>query len=78
MGEDGDASVVTRTMPFVGLVWLLSRTRRLGAVLDSETFGMTSPADLERALPSLQGRFAISVGPSHGISRAGNTGTEGS
>jgi hypothetical protein len=28
VGEDGNASVVTRTMPFVGLVWLLGRTRR--------------------------------------------------
>src|SRR5271155_2932255 len=49
------------SMLFVGLVWLLGRTRRLGAVIDSETFGMTLPADLERTLPSLQDRFAISV-----------------
>jgi len=28
VGEDGNASVVTRTMSFVGLVWLLSGTRR--------------------------------------------------
>src|ERR1700722_14371770 len=42
-------------------LWLPSRTRRLGAVLDSEPFGMTSPADLGRTLPRLQDRFAISV-----------------
>jgi hypothetical protein len=50
--------VVTRIMSFTGLDL---GSCCLRAVLDSEAFCMTSFPDLEKALPSLQDQFAITV-----------------